>query len=209
MTVMQIHSGLLIEPLAIRPDQISITDIAHSLSRQCRFNGHSNRFYSVAEHSCRVADVLEPYGSAMQLAGLLHDAGEAYYGDIVTPVKDSLPELRDILSCVDQTIMAKFGVAYPLHDLVHEADYRMLATEAMALLKEPEEGWVNCSAWFGEGRWPTIYANQTPEGWHPNRGDVEFMRRFYKFTSAPVDEKLPLSTAPFMFEEMGDGPNER
>lgn len=205
MTLMQVRSGILVDPLNLKTEQVNIDDIAHSLARQCRFNGHSRVFYSVAEHSCRVSDVLSPYGSAVQLAGLLHDAGEAYYGDIVTPVKNELPELRAALAAVDKTILEKFGAPFPLPDLVHEADYRMLATEAMSLFKEPPEGWRNCAAWFGEGRWPAIYANQAPEGWHPGRAEVEFVGRYLRLAKVPVHEKLPLATAPFMFEEMGDG----
>lgn len=70
-------------------DQIDIYDIAHALSNICRFGGHCKRFYSVADHSIRCADVAKNMGLSkeIQLWCLLHDAAEAYIGDIPTPLK--------------------------------------------------------------------------------------------------------------------------
>lgn len=71
------------------PDQVDIMDIAHSLAMINRFTGHTVRPYSVAEHSLLVADIcaMEGHGHTLQLAALLHDAHEAYTGDVSSPVK--------------------------------------------------------------------------------------------------------------------------
>ena len=67
----------------------SMTDISFSLSNLCRFAGHLNGFYSVAEHSVRVSETLKEWGapSDVQLLGLIHDATEAYMLDIPRPWK--------------------------------------------------------------------------------------------------------------------------
>ena len=74
-------------------EDIHILDIAHALSQICRFGGHTSSFYSVAEHSINVATLLEQQGAdkITVLAGLLHDATEAYMGDMPRPIKQSLP----------------------------------------------------------------------------------------------------------------------
>ena len=62
-------SGVLFRPLLSNPDDIRIADIAHALSQQCRFAGHTRTFYSVAEHSVRVSLLCRPEDA---LWGLLH-----------------------------------------------------------------------------------------------------------------------------------------
>lgn len=88
------YSGIEFAPTNIQVDNINIKDIAHSLSRICRFNGHIEGFYSVAQHSIKVSERLKDlgYDERVQLCGLLHDAAEAYLGDIPTPVKKYLCE---------------------------------------------------------------------------------------------------------------------
>ena len=76
---LQTYTGIQFWPLDPRPEEIDIQDIAHALSLLCRFNGHCQRFYSVAEHSVHVSTILAP---EFGLWGLLHDAAEAYLSDI-------------------------------------------------------------------------------------------------------------------------------
>ena len=79
-------TGKLVDPFNPDPNTIDIIDIAHGLSNICRYGGQCSRFYSVAEHCCYVSDA-SPEGS--KLAALLHDASEAYIGDMIQPLKDS------------------------------------------------------------------------------------------------------------------------
>jgi hypothetical protein len=89
------YTGKKFYPFSPNPGEFDIKDIAHSLSNQCRFNGHVKEFYSVAQHCVLIANYLEHIGHSLSyiLAGLLHDAGEAYVGDIITPVKRVFPQL--------------------------------------------------------------------------------------------------------------------
>ena len=78
------YTGRIIEPLDPNPEDIDLDDIAHALSNQCRFTGHTKSFYSVAQHSVLVSEHCDPSDAKW---GLLHDASEAYLSDIARPLK--------------------------------------------------------------------------------------------------------------------------
>jgi len=82
----QVNSGGIFDPLNPDPAGILIEDVAHALARQSRFLGHGDGSYSVAEHCVHVSRACEPEDA---LWGLLHDATEAYLGDLPTPLKQS------------------------------------------------------------------------------------------------------------------------
>ena len=98
----------------ITADDISIDDICHSLARQCRYNGHLNRdMYSIAQHSLLVATLLLAAKKDVYhiLAGLVHDFGEAYLGDIITPVKSMIREDYDRLEMkILDALAKKYGI---------------------------------------------------------------------------------------------------
>ena len=126
-------SGRKFYPLNPREEDIDIYDIAHSLSMTCRFMGHAKYFYSVAEHSLRVAEIC-PHG--LKLAGLLHDYAEAYIGDIPKPIKKILERVEVIEQIILSAIFKKFNVNLGGDGfLVKSADHIMLATEARDLME--------------------------------------------------------------------------
>lgn len=112
-------------------NSIFVEDIAHSLSYQCRFNGHSSRFYSVAEHCVRGAQIVP---ESLRLDFLLHDAAEAYIGDLSAPLKKIIPQFKKIEESIDRVISEKFGISYPHNIQVKKADLIMLATEMRDLM---------------------------------------------------------------------------
>lgn len=79
----------VLEPTA---EAIDPLDIAHALAHTCRFNGHCQTFYSVAQHCCTMVAHLERAGADRDLKrwALLHDADEAYLPDVPRPVKPFL-----------------------------------------------------------------------------------------------------------------------
>lgn len=87
-------SGRTLDYLNPRPEAIHIDDIALHLSRMPRFSGATKRFYSVAQHSCGVERIIRAlYGVdsyALRYEALLHDAHEAYMGDVPTPLKRAI-----------------------------------------------------------------------------------------------------------------------
>ena len=103
----------------------AIEDIAYRLSFINRFNG-SVGAYSVAQHSVLVAQQLP---DALKLAGLLHDACEAYIGDITRPLKGHIQGYDELEDFYADVIDKHYGVE-TRHPLVKEADQRMVVTEA-------------------------------------------------------------------------------
>jgi 5'-deoxynucleotidase YfbR-like HD superfamily hydrolase len=128
-------TGVHFYPMDPRAEEIVIEDIAHALSMQCRFGGHSFFFYSVAQHSLRASNIVPP---ADALAALLHDAAEAYLVDVPSPVKAELCEYRAIENRLLEVIAAKFGFQWPLPPTVHAADAELLVAEMRDLfVKSP------------------------------------------------------------------------
>ncbi len=120
-------SGIYMNVFEPTPEMICIEDIAHALSMQCRFGGHLPRFYSVAEHSFEVS--YRVTHEKHRLAGLLHDASEAYLLDIPKPIKNRLSNYAEIEDRLMQVIAAKYQFQYPLHEDVHAIDQAMLVKE--------------------------------------------------------------------------------
>ncbi|MFZ6690260.1 YfbR-like 5'-deoxynucleotidase [Undibacterium sp. SXout20W] len=129
-------SGSYFDLRAPMLSRIDIDTIAHALSNICRFTGHTREFYSVAQHSYH-ASFLVPEEYALE--ALLHDAAEAYIGDVATPLKRQLPDYAGIESKVEQAIAAHFNLTLPMSEHVHRADQIMLATEKRDLMPESED----------------------------------------------------------------------
>lgn len=144
------YMGHKIFPLGHGPDEapfgtIDIRDIAHQLSQTCRFRGACKPSYTVAEHSVRIAMVLLGRGRerSVCLAGLLHDATEAYLADVPSPVK-YLPEMRayrELEQRLNAEIMAAFDVPWPLPPEVEDLDRKILPYEALCTLPNRHPDW--------------------------------------------------------------------
>lgn len=132
------RSGRQVSLMNPQPGQIDIGDIAHGLAYQCRFNGQTTRFYSIAQHCLMVASILP---APLKLAGLLHDAAEAYLGDIVQPLKLLLPDFQLIEDRFSAVIGARLGVSLDHIPEVKKADLIALATEKRDLLPKEKCRW--------------------------------------------------------------------
>ena len=131
----------------------NIFEIAHALSNLCRFTGHVREFYSVAQHSVYVSALCPP---ELAMMGLLHDASEAYLGDVASPLKRLLPDYRAIEARVEQAIAKQHKLPYPLPAPIKAADLEMLAIEKLTFL--PEGAGLN---------WPKPHARHEGFRIHP------------------------------------------
>lgn len=144
----QTIDGQAFDLLAPNPTQIYISTIATVLSRLCRFGGHCRAFYSVAEHSLGVCNVvgMTTDDPAVLFAALLHDAHEAYngFGDVCRPAKELAPEIDEVNELIDAAIAEAMGFDCRLFELgvIKHADETMLATEARDLMGARPRPWV-------------------------------------------------------------------
>ena len=177
---LQTVSGRRFNPFDPDPEQIDIEDIANALSNLCRFGGHCRPFISIAQHSCHVADLVAERGGNQEtvLWALLHDASEAYLGDLPHPIKHR-SELGRLYSTFEaplqEAILRRFGLPVEAPPLVKPADRALLATERRTVAKV---------AWH----WPELEGFEPLdlelEPWTPDRAREEFLERYERLSSS-------------------------
>lgn len=153
-------------PFDPRPGDFSINEIAHALSQICRFNGHTKSFLSVAEHSVWVSLECDPMDA---IEGLMHDASEAYLGDMIRPLKIGMPEYMKVEQAVEAAIAQQFGFRFPYPESVKRADDAVLLAERRDLLADPPKPWTV--------RVPAM--ERRVEGWGPITARTRFLDRFH------------------------------
>ena len=130
---LQTYSGGMMNLTTNDFSELTLEDIAHSLSNQCRYAGHTRHFYSVAQH-CLICADNAPAGQEWN--ALMHDAVEAVITDIPSPVKARVPPVKDYEISVQSVLMEKFD--YRVTTDVKLLDIRALATEIRDLM-EPSD----------------------------------------------------------------------
>lgn len=165
---MQTATGRKFQPLNPHVDDLHIEDIASSLSKICRYNGHCLEFYSVAEH-CVLASREVP--ERLRLTMLMSDGQEAYLTDLIRPIKQMLPGYAAAEERLAQIISVRFGTIYPLPDEVIRVDRAILTDERaqnMMPMNVSPADWGNTEPGLGV----------TLRLWAPSRAKAEFMNAF-------------------------------
>lgn len=138
---MQTYTGKRFYPFDPQASSIDIVDIAHALAMTCRYGGHCKQFYSVAQHSVLVASKA-PVEKALR--ALMHDAPEAYTGDLVRPIKKH-PEMGAftwVEQIVERAICAKFDLPFPIMDAeIKRLDNRILIDERDQVVVPTDDDW--------------------------------------------------------------------
>lgn len=162
-------------PLDPKEDDIHIETIAHALSMLCRFGGHINEFYSVAQHSVLCSDMVP---KDYKLEALLHDASEAYLVDMPRPIKGMLPDYKSLERSIELVIASKFKLPTPMSSIIKIVDNRMLITEANHLLNE------SGGAWWKDPNNPNYCEMFDIEinPWDPTTAKINFMNAYYEYT---------------------------
>lgn len=171
----QTFTGKSFYPFAINPDEISIEDIAHALSMQCRFGGHCLEFYSVAEHSCLLHDRVRREN---RLAALLHDAPEYILRDLCRPTKVLFPVYKHLENKLERAILDKYGVL-DIPKEVKDFDKRILQDERAQNMRKSRAAWTD--------------EHTKPLGvklhlWTPKETKWEFLSRFQKCFNMKLED---------------------
>lgn len=170
----QTYSGRRFNPTNPVPDAIVIQDIAHPLSNQCRFSGHCNKFYSVAQH-CVLVSYICNFEDA--LWGLLHDATEAYLVDVPRPLKQSglFGAYIEFETKMTAAVCERFGLNPVEPPSVKQADKVLLSTEARDLMNPLRPDW-------------DATKDALPfkiEPWSPEEAKERFLKRFFELNGTP------------------------
>ena len=170
---LQTVSGRWVNPFDPDPDQLDAGDIARALANQCRFGGHCRVFYSVAQHSVIVSELVEQRGSDVEdvFAALMHDAAEAYLGDMPHPLKHRSPlgaAFKAAEERLEQAIRDHFRIKPGVPE-IKQADRALLATERRAFSAE---------TWH----WPELEGVEPLDldltAWTPDEAAQAFARRY-------------------------------
>lgn len=146
--------------------EISIDDIAHGLAHTCRYAGQCDGFYSVAEHSVLVSQVVEH----SRLAALFHDAAEAFIGDMPQPLKRLLPAYKTLEVKIEQAIFARLEIDWPAPIEVKVADYSVMAAEQEVLMP------IGTNTWLIDAK--VAVANVRIQKLPPEKAKLLFLNRF-------------------------------
>jgi uncharacterized protein len=166
----------LVDP---KPHDVDFGVIGEALAKQCRFGGHTSQFYSIAQHSILVAELLP---AELRLYGLFHDAHEAFAGGLTTPLKRALEYYGDtralarITDAIDAAIFVAAGLQWPMPpkiaDAVQRADRVVLATELRDLMPETKLDFGKLPAPLSKVVRPMPWATAM-EAFHLRRRDYE------------------------------------
>lgn len=179
------YTSRYVSPLDLRASDIAIGDIAHALALCNRFAGHTLFPLSVAQHCVYVSrlasngDYLWDPGRSLARAGLLHDASEAYLGDVTKWLKAE-PEMagyREAEHRIQKLVDTKYRC--------DSSDYRVVAADKLMVRYEAWRMWGPTMPLFQRPDYPvpTVEERALVGEWEPwpwQKAEVEFLRQFQR-----------------------------
>lgn len=170
-------TGKIVNLLHPTEDVIDIRDIASALSKICRFGGHVNQFYSVAQH-CVLVAAMAPEN--IKKEALLHDAAEAYLGDVIKPLKVKLGGLYRSFEVVFETVIAQKFLLYTdgyTHANIKQLDIAALELEHLAFQQGNVEPLMK--AFYDHN------LDYTSLAWPPDVAEKIFLAAFAQYFDEP------------------------
>jgi 5'-deoxynucleotidase YfbR-like HD superfamily hydrolase len=180
----QSYSGAMYWILDPVPEEVHLVDIVVGLVNASRYRGQTMFFYSVLTHCILVSRAVEKLAlergwskedaQEAALEGLMHDASEAYLGDVARPLKRS-KEMRGyckVEALWEDVIRTRFRIRSSPESakLVKECDNRVVLDEIHTFMRDPD-------MWKRNGR----YLDLKPLGVEvPNWTKEQTMNEFYK-----------------------------
>lgn len=131
-----LHSGNYFSYDRPHDSQWTLEDIAHGLAMTCRFGGQARRYYSVAEHSVYVSQLVP---EELAWDALMHDAAEAFICDMPKPLKEMLPDYKRIEKHVESAIIERYGLRDPMPPEIKMADIQMLRAEQVQIMRNNDD----------------------------------------------------------------------
>jgi hypothetical protein len=175
-----LSSGRNFYPFSPREEDVFIEDIALALSHLCRYSGHCRFFYSVAEHSVHCSNYVAP---GHELTALMHDATEAYVGDLIRPIKVYMPDFVEMEDNVWRVIARRFGLPEKMPLAVHDVDNTILVTEARDLLPDGADLMKKWGIPFDPISSLDVCRNGR-KPWSPEEAERQFLLRFRELYEA-------------------------
>jgi hypothetical protein len=176
-TVSGVNIGV---PGHFKPSDVRLPDILRGLAMTVRFNGQLDRYYSVAEHSVLVARIAASVGDTQAIIpALLHDAHEAYVGDIARPIKMMVPGFVEYERQMQEIVREALGLpgeADSVWARVHQYDNAILHREMLTLRKQTPD-------WYDAAINATIQPDIEPVGlpWRLAEGKMKDALADYGF----------------------------
>ena len=187
------NTGRIYYPLDLRPDEVEIEDIANALGNICRYGGHVDSFWSVAQHSYLISCLVEPYCKTDEerwlfpMWGLMHDAHEAYLGDLIRPLKKFLflmaPELKAAIERADDAICTKFNIPRECPSIVQHLDEVMLESETLMLRPNAPLNYSTHGEDYQEQKLEPARDWKSWVSWAPDIARDQFLNRFDQIES--------------------------
>lgn len=157
---------------------LSVEAIAHALSNICRYGGHVKTHYSVAQHSVAIAAVVD---TQFFKEALLHDASEAYIGDIPAPMKHQIPEIKKFEEGIQKRIFAEYELRWPIPNQIEYLDKAITQTEMQMFFDKVNPYIQKMLLEKTNGVQEFFLIPELEEAWPAEKAKQEFIRRYYEY----------------------------